>query len=372
MNLVDPGLDPVRVKTIETSANLFALLGVQPQLGAGFPQDGHIFARDVACVISARLWRTRYGGDRAILGRQLTLNDTPYTVVGVMPDGFDYPGDIDVWERLRWDLTQHDRHAHFMEAVARLKPGVSLTQARDEATSLAGRLGAQFADSNGGWQYQLVPLLDDQLGYYRPALIAMFGAVGLLLVIGCLNVASLLLARALGRDREIAVRVALGATRRQLVVQLLAESLVLSVAGVLVGMALAGIAIPVLVALSPVTIPRLTEAAVGWRVFAFAGGVAVSTTIVFGLVPGLVLVRRQVGTHLRQGDRGSSRGSRRVYQALVVGEVALACVLLVGSGAPRAHGAAHDAGEDRRRRPARRADERSALGASLQLVAGRR
>lgn len=331
VNLVDPGLDPVRVKTIEASANLFALLGVTPQLGAGFPQDGHLFSRDVVCVISARLWRTRYGADPSILGRQLMLNATPYTVVGVMPDGFSYPGDIDVWERLRWDMTQHDRHAHFMEAVARLKPGVNLTQAREDASALAARLGTQFADSNGGWQYQLVPLLDDQLGYYRPALIAMFGAVGLLLVIGCLNIASLLLARALGRDREIAVRVALGATRRQLVVQLFAESLVLSVAGVCVGVCFAAVAIPAVVAVSPVPIPRLADAVVSWRMFAFAAGVAAFTTIVFGLVPGLVSLRRQIGTHLREGDRGTSRGSRRLYQALVAGEVALACVLLVGS-----------------------------------------
>jgi putative ABC transport system permease protein len=331
VNLADPGLDPIRVKTVETSANLFAVLGVGPQLGGGFPQDGHLFSNDLAVVISAKLWRTRYGADRSMVGRQLKLNGSAFTVLGVMPDGFDYPGDIDVWERLSWDMAQHVREAHFMEAVARLRPGVDLTEARQEGIALAGRLGRQFADSNGGWAYQFVPLLDDQLGYYRPALLVMFGAVGLLLVIGCLNVASLLLARALARDREVAVRVALGATRRQIVTQLLAESLVLSVAGIGAGLAFSAVALPIIVALTPVTIPRLSEAAISGRVLVFAMGVAATTTIGFGLVPGLVLLRRQLGSHLREGDRGTSRGSQRLYQALVVGEVALACALLMGS-----------------------------------------
>ena len=331
VNLVDPGVDPVRVNAVETSANLFALLGVSPQLGPGFEQDGHINSTNLAAVISARLWRTRYHADPSIIGRQLTLSGTPYTVLGVMPDGFDYPGDIDVWERLRWDLTQHVRSAHFMEAVARLAPGVDLTGARSDAQALAARLGKQFADSNAGWAYQLVPILDDQLGYYRPALLVMFGAVGLLLVIGCLNVASLLLARALARDREVAVRAALGATRRQIVTQLLAESFVLSVAGIAAGLLITAVALPVIVAFTPVSIPRLSEARISWHVVGFAMGVAAATTIVFGLVPALVLLRRQLGTHLRSGDRGASKSSRRIYQSLVVGEVALAAALLTGS-----------------------------------------
>jgi predicted permease len=331
VNLADPGLDPVRVNAVETSANLFALLGVPTQLGPGFAQDGHIFSRDLGAVISARLWRTRYHADPSIVGRQLMLSGTPYTVLGVMPDGFDYPGDIDVWERLKWDLTQHVRAAHFMEGVARLAPGVDLTGARTDAQALAARLGKQFADSNGGWAYQLIPVLDDQLGYYRPALLVMFGAVGLLLVIGCLNVASLLLARSLARDREVSVRTALGATRRQIVTQLLAESLVLCVAGIAVGLAITTLALPVIVAFTPVNIPRLSEAALSWRVVGFAFGVAVVTTIAFGLVPALVLLRRQLGTHLRSGDRGTSKGSRRLYHSLVVGEVALAAALLAGS-----------------------------------------
>lgn len=331
INLVDPGLDPIRVKGVETSANLFKVLGVSPQVGAGFPDSKEIYSKDIVAVISDRLWRARYNADPSIIGKQLNLNDNQYTVVGIMPPGFNYPGDVDVWQRLRWDLTQHSRSAHFMEAVARLAPGATLEQARGEATALAGRLGKSFANSNAGWQYHLVPILDDQLGYYRPALLVLFGAVGLLLVIGCLNVASLLLTRALARDREIAVRFALGAAPRQLVTQLLAESLVLSAAGAIAGLIFAAGALPVIVAIAPVPIPRLAEAAINPRVLLFCLGLIVVTTLVFGLVPALVAMRRQLATTLRAGERGSSRGARRLYQGLVMGEVALACALLIGS-----------------------------------------
>ena len=148
-----------------------------------------------------------------------------------MPPKFHYPDDVDVWQRLRWDLTQHSRAAHFMEAVARLSRRTTFDRRRAPSTRWRCGCSGQFASTNKGWAARLVPLLDEQLGYYRPALMVLFGAVGLLLVIGCLNVASLLLTRALSREREIAVRIAMGAAPRQLVTQLLAESLVLSVAG---------------------------------------------------------------------------------------------------------------------------------------------
>jgi putative ABC transport system permease protein len=331
VNLVDPGLDPVRVKAVETSANLFDVLGVSPQIGAGFPKDGPFYSKDIVAVISDRLWRARYNADPSIIGRQLNLNEDMYTIVGVMPAGFNYPGDVDVWNRLRWDLKQHSRSAHFMEAVARLAPNATLEQARGEMDSLAARLGKDFAVSNDGWKYSAVPILDDQLGYYRPALLVLFGAVGLLLVIGCLNVASLLLTRALAREREIAVRFALGAAPRQLITQLLAESLVLSAAGAFVGLIFAYAALPAIVALTPVSIPRLADATINPRVLGFSLGMIVLTTIVFGLVPAVILVRKQIASKLRGGERGSSVGARRVYHVLVAGEVALACALLIGS-----------------------------------------
>jgi len=331
VNLVDPGMDPVRVKTIETSANLFRVLGVEPQAGEGFPKADAIFDRNRIAVISDRLWRTRYGADPALIGKQIRLNETPYTVAGVMKPGFNFPDDVDVWQRLQWDFTQHSRSAHFVEAVARVVPGTSLEQVRAATTSLATRLGTEFPQSNKGWAFGVVPLLEDTLGYYRPALWVLFGAVGLLFVIGCLNVASLLLTRALGREREVTVRVALGAAPRQLVTQLLAESFLLSLAGAAAGLFVAYIGLPLLSATLPVEVPRLSDAAINGRVLALALGLIGVMTMVFGLVPALLLVKRSIGAELRSGERGSSRTARGIYQGLVVSEVALACALLVGS-----------------------------------------
>ncbi len=332
INLIDPGMDPVRVNTIEVGGNIFDVLGIKPQVGAGFPVDGPMFVpNELVAVISDRLWRTRYSANPSIVGRQLSLNGTPYTVVGVMPAKFHYPDDIDVWQRLRWDLTQHSRAAHFMEAVGRLSDGTTFDQAQSGVEALALRLQNQFPQTNKGWASRLVPLLDEQLGYYRPALMVLFGAVALLLVIGCLNVASLLLTRALSREKEVAVRIAMGAAPRQLVTQLLAESLVLSVVGAVIGVIATVVALPIIQSLTPLDIPRLDEATVDIRALALGLAVVVVTTIFFGLVPALLLLRGQLSTDLKSGERGSSRGARRIYSVLVAGEVALACALLVAS-----------------------------------------
>ena len=332
VNVSDPGLDPVRVRTIETGGNLFQVLGVRPQAGPGFPDDGPLYSRDVIAVISDRLWRTRYNADASLVGRQLTLNGQPYTIVGIMPPGFDFPGGIDVWQRSRWDFQQHSRSAHFMEAVARLAPGVDLQAAATQVDGLAARLDRDFPSHNRGWGARIVPLLDEQLGYYQPALMVLFGAVGLLLVIGCFNVASLLLTRALSRDREIAVRTALGAAPRHLIVQLLAEALLLAGAGALTGIIAAAIAVPLLISLSPVEVPRLADVAVNLRVLAFAVALGMATTLVFGLVPGIALLRRSLTADLRATERGATRASRGLYLALVTGEAALAAALLISSG----------------------------------------
>jgi putative ABC transport system permease protein len=332
VNLVDPGLDPVRVNTIEVSGNLFDVLGVRPQIGQGFPVGGPFFvSNEPIVVISDRLWRARYSADRSIVGRQLRFNGIPHTIAGVMPPRFHYPDDVDVWQRLQWDLTRHSRFAHFMESVVRLQKDTTLDQAIAAVDTLRARLATEFPQSNGRWVPRLIPLLDEQLGYYRPALLVLIGAVGLVLLMGCLNVASLLLTRALSREREIALRLAIGASPRQLLVQLFAEGLVLAVAGAALGVLAAVIALPALVALTPVTIPRLDEAGVDLRALGLAVGIAAVTTIVFCIVPALVLIRRKMAVELRSGERGSSRGARRAYTALVAGQVALACTLLVSS-----------------------------------------
>lgn len=336
INLTDPGKDPVRVNTIEVSGNLFDVLGVRPQVGEGFPANGPLFARgEFVAVISDRLWRSRYDADPAIVGRPLLFNGEAYTVVGVMPPKFHYPDDVDVWQRLRWDMTQHSRQAHFMEAVARLKDGTTIEQAQGAIDALWTRLEIEFGNSANspgkGWGSRLVPLLDEELGYYRPALMVLFGAVGLLLLIGVLNVASLLLTRALSREREMAVRVAIGASPRQLVKQLMAESLVLSAAGAALGVLAATVTLPLIVRVMPVEIPRLDEAGVDPRALGLGLLVVAVTTVFFGLVPALLLLRNQIAVNLKSGERGSSKGARRLYSALVTAEVALACALLVSS-----------------------------------------
>jgi len=331
VNLVDPGVDPVRVNTIEVGGNLFEVLGVKPQIGPGFPAGGPMFSNELIAVISDELWRNRYSADPDIIGKPLSFNDTPYIIVGVMPPKFHYPDNIDVWERLRWDLTQHSRAAHFMEAVMRLKDGTTFAQAQSAAETLGTRLQRDFANTNKGWNARLVPLLDEQLGYYRPALMVLFGAVALLLIIGVFNVASLLLTRALSREREISVRVALGAAPRQLVTQLMAESLVLSVCGAVVGVAAAAAALPLIVSFTPVHIPRLEDAGVDLRALGLCLAVVATTTVFFGLVPALLILRSQFATELRSGERGSSKGARRIYSVLVAAEVAMACALLVSS-----------------------------------------
>jgi putative ABC transport system permease protein len=332
VNLADPGMDPVRVNTIEVSGNLFEVLGVRPQLGAGFPVNGPLFARgELVAVISDRLWHTRYSADPTLLGKQLSLSGTPYTIVGIMPPKFHYPDDVDVWQRLSWNMSLHSRAAHFMEAVARLKDDTTFDQAQGAVGSLGLRLQQDFSATNRNWSARLIPLLDEQLGYYRPALMVMFGAVGLLLVIALFNIASLLLTRALSRDREIAVRIALGAMPRQLVTQLLAESLVLSIAGAIVGLVAAAVTLPLILHITPMAIPRLEEARVDARALALAASVVVVSTLLFGLVPAVLLLKKQVSTELKAGARGSSRSGRAIYSMLVAGEVALACALLVSA-----------------------------------------
>jgi putative ABC transport system permease protein len=332
LTLTEAGHEPLRVNAIETTANFFSVLGVQPVLGAGFP-NSPFFAREGIAVISHRLWRERFGGDPAIVGKTVALNGPLFTVVGVMPQGFQYPNDTDVWHRIQWDVAQHSRGAHFMESIVRLKPGATPETANNELRALARRLAAENPSTNGEWSARAVPLATEVVGFFRPALFALFGAAAFLLVITCTNVASLLLARATVREREVAVRAAIGASRGRLVRQFLTESVLLAGMGTTLGVLVAAASVRALVAATPVPLPRLDDVGVDGRMLLFAVALALITAIAFGVVPAMLMARGDMQRPLKESGRGGdgSGARRRARSVLVVAEIGLAVMLLVGA-----------------------------------------
>jgi putative ABC transport system permease protein len=328
--------EPVRLDGAQVSASLFDLLGVPAALGRTFRADENEKGKTRVAILSYNLWQQRFGGDRAIVGKRLTLDGVPHEIVGVMPEKFSFPAARAVWTPLEYteDLTTKQRGAWYLQAVGRMKPGVSAEQVRAEIETIGKQLAKQYPDSNEGLDITAVPLHEAMVGDLRKAFWVLLGAVGFVLLIACVNVANLLLARAASRESEFAVRTALGAGRARLVRQLLTESVILSIVGGALGLLLAVWGVEALIALEPQGIPRLTEVRVDPVVIAFTTGLALLTGLLFGLVPAFQSTRSAISSTLKEGGRGAltTRGGARMRTTLVVTEVALAVTLLAGAG----------------------------------------
>ncbi len=325
--------DPLRVDGQIVSAEFFPVLGVEPRLGRTITPDDDRPGAPQVIVLSYDLWQRRFGGDASVIGRVAQVNDQPMQIVGVMPAGFHfvYP-DTDIWTAYRLDrsLPWRDRAGRFMNVVARLDPASTLEAARAELATIAQRLAATY-EFNRNTTVRLVPLREQLTGQVSAALLGLYGAVGVLLAIACFNVASLLLARAASRRREIAIRASLGAGRLAIVQQLLVESLLLALAGGLAGILLARLALDALVAVAPADLLRVPALSVDRRVLLYALGLSLSTGLVVGLVPALVVARRPLVEALRTSSTGVAH-SPWLRQGLVAGQVALTVILLCGAG----------------------------------------
>jgi putative ABC transport system permease protein len=337
----------VRAESLVTSADYFALLGAKPQLGRVYaPQDAVPgFLEPV--VISDGFWRRNYGSDPNIIGRKMRLDSDPYTIVGVMAPGFRHPGrtldtDVEVWiaagfNALPFPVPAVRSQRMLPGAIGRLKPGLTVAQAQARLDAFISQLSREYPTeypAPAAWVVRLVPVKEDLVGPQRTELFILFGAVGFVLLIACVNIANLLLARSSGRRREIAIRLTMGASRARLARQLLTESTLLSVISGVIALLTVLLLKNAIISLAPADIPRLNEVDVSAGVLSFAFLISILTGILFGLAPALQAANPNQVENLREGGRGSSAGRRhtRLSRVLVVSEVALSIILLAGAG----------------------------------------
>jgi predicted permease len=332
-NLTGRG-EPERIAGASVSANLFRLLGVNPTIGRDFLPEEDTPEGSKVAVISHGLWQRSFSGIENLAGQTINLNGSTYSVVGVMPANFQFPNRTDVWVPIALSAAARGiRGAHYIGAIARLRDGVTLTQARSDMDSLAALLAEQYPDTNKNWGVNVTPLLDATVGRIRPMLFVLLGAVFLVLLIAAANVANLMLGRAAGRAKEISIRAALGASRQRLIGQLLTESISLAVIGGALGLLLAVLGVKALVAINPDQIPRAASIGIDRWVLGFTLGVSVLTGVLFGIAPALWASRPNLNDWLKQAGRTSGAGPRQSLGGLLVlSEIALTVPLMIGAG----------------------------------------
>jgi len=335
-NLTGVG-EPERLDGRRVSANLFDLLGVQPRLGRGFlPQEDTPGTHVV--ILSDGLWQRRFGSDPRIIGQALNLNGESYSVVGVMPPGVSVPNrgnwKDQLWIPIAFPAEEAQSRAHYLEVIARIKPGLTLKQAQAEMETIAARLAQQYPETNLRIGTVVSPLHEEVVGDIRPALLVLLGAVGFVLLIACANVANLLLARAAVRQKEIALRLALGASRSRLTRQFLTESVLLATLGAAVGLIFAVAGLRILKTFIPNTISQAGSIGIDAKVLSFTALVAVITGLIFGLAPAAQAFNFNLNETLNEGGRDAAGGSKgaRLRGLLVIAEVAVSFVLLIGAG----------------------------------------
>ncbi len=331
------GAEPLQVFAITCNAELFQALRTHPALGRVLTADDDHYGASRAVVLSHGFWTRQFGADPGVIGKSIPLSGNSYIVVGVLPANFWIPGpkgDLYASLRVVYPAAAKARGVHFLRTYLRLKPGLTLAQAQLEMDRTDASLAHAYPDYNQSRHRHLMPLLENVVGDSRAALLILFGAVGLVLLIACVNFASLLLARSASRQSEMAIRAALGAGSRRLIAQMLTESLLLALAGGAAGILLAQAGIKILLAFAPEDLPRLDGIAIDFRVLAFTLGISILTGIVFGLLPAWSAARISLGEGLKESGRTTtgSRASLRLRRTLVVAETTLAMMVLVGAG----------------------------------------
>jgi len=325
--------EPERIPAARVGPDYFQTFGIAPQIGRAFAPEDNEPGNTGVVILSDRLWARRFASDPAILGRQITIDGYPATIVGVFTERTDAPAAADMW--LPEDLSEDNlggRGAHYFAVVARLAPGIGLERANDDIRQIAERLAAEYPDSNFGWTALVSSLHEDRVGGARGSLMVLTAAVALVLLIACANIANLLLARATHRDREIALRVALGAGRGRIFAQVLSESVVMALIGGGLGIAVAAGIMGAVTRLAPGSLPRLDQVGIDGRVLGFTLIVSAATGLLFGMVPAAQSARADLVQSLKERSRTGRPGRNGVRGALVVAEVALALVVVAGAG----------------------------------------